>query len=287
MGSALFEQLFPDPLQRILWERRHEIDSIQVISTDPFIPWELVHLKEPGEAVPDETLFLAQMGLVRWLHGSWFPERLVLRDGRARYVIPDYPHPDDVLPEAQEEISFLERELGARPVEPKLKPVRQLLRGPGAFDLLHFACHGTAESDDISHAVLELEGRVENEYVTPEHLSVTTVEQHSRLTGEKGEHPMVVLNACQAGRLGLQLTKIGGFADAFLGAGAGAFVGTLWSVGDYPARAFTEALYRALLDGRTLSEAAVEAREAARKDGDGSWLAYAVYGHPHARLERK
>lgn len=97
---------------------------------------------------------------------------------------------------------------------------------------------------------------------------------------------MVFLNACQAGRAGYKLTGIGGFAQAFLKGGAGAFVGTLWSVGDEPAFSFGQAFYDALLGGKDISEATLLARDAARTAGDATWLAYAVYVHPHATLTR-
>jgi CHAT domain-containing protein len=95
---------------------------------------------------------------------------------------------------------------------------------------------------------------------------------------------MVVVNACQAGRAGYKLSGVGGFANAFLTGGAGAFVGTLWSVGDNPARVFTETLYKELLQGSNLSEAAIAARAAAQKEGGATWLAYVVYGHPHMKI---
>jgi CHAT domain-containing protein len=95
---------------------------------------------------------------------------------------------------------------------------------------------------------------------------------------------MVVFNACQTGRLGHQLTSLGGFAEAFLSVGAAAFVSSLWSVGDVPARTFTESLYAALLDGATVSEATGQARAKARAAGDATWLAYVFYAHPRARL---
>ena len=294
LGASLFTRLFPDELQGLLWKYRDRLGSIQVLSTEPFIPWELVHLKAPdAPGLPDETLFLAQFGLVRWLHDGlpsyiegWPPESLRLRPGRARFVIPDYPHPDDVLPEAQAEADYLENAFGAQRVEAQQQAVRKLLRTPGAFDLLHFACHGEAEHDNITLASLKMEGRVQNGSVIPSYLSATTVAEHGNLVGEDGNRPLVVVNACQAGRLGFSLTKIGGFAQAFLQAGAGAFVGTLWSVGDAPARAFTEALYDALGNGDTLADATRKAREKARFE-DASWLAYAVYGHPHAALRRE
>jgi len=115
-------------------------------------------------------------------------------------------------------------------------------------------------------------------------INASTVETFARLRGADGVQPLVFLNACQAGRLGYKLTGIGGFAQAFLRAGAGAFVGTLWSVGDEPAFTFGKAFYDALLTGKSISETTTLARDAARTAGDATWLAYAVYAHPHARL---
>lgn len=285
LGGSLFDDLFPPELQRALWNNRDALTSIQVISTEPFVPWELVHLKEPGEPLPDESLFLAELGLVRWLHGSWFPDRIRVRRGRARYVVPDYPHPDDKLPEAREEMRFLERSLAATAVEPQPAAVRKLLRGPGSFDLVHFACHGVADPADIQQAALMLEGRVENGNAIPASIDVSTVRETSRLEDADGNRPMVVLNACQIGRMGFTLTRVGGFAEAFLRRGAGVFIGSLWSVGDRSARLFTETLYESLKAGMPLAEAAVKARHRAAAEGDASWLAYAVYGHPGLRLD--
>ena len=64
-GGQLFNQLFPPTLQQILWENRDKITSIQVISEEPFVPWELVHLKEPEKNLGPDNHFLGQKGLVR------------------------------------------------------------------------------------------------------------------------------------------------------------------------------------------------------------------------------
>lgn len=286
-GVDLLDELVPEPLQQILWDNRDRMTSIQVLGNEPFIPWELVHLREPGQPFPQETRFLGQMGLVRWLYqGGWPPSRLRVRPGKARYVIPDYPDPRYELPETVAERMFLEATFGATAVESQPNPVREVLSEPGAFDLLHFACHGVAEADTITDAKLVLQGRVDDGTYVPAYFTATTAEKRSNLRGPDGSRPIIVLNACQAGRAGYRLTGIGGFAQAFLKGQAGAFVGTLWSVGDTPARVFTETLYRQLLAGSTVAEAAVAAREQARIDGDATWLAYAVYAHPHATLER-
>jgi hypothetical protein len=62
------------------------------------------------------------------------------------------------------------------------------------------------------------------------------------------------------------------------------FVGTSWSVYEAPAVAFSRAFYDALLSHATLAEAAAAGRQAAKALGDGSWLAYVVYGYPMARV---
>ncbi len=287
-GGELLDELMPEPLQEVLWVNRRRLTNIQVLATEPFIPWELVHLRQPGRPLPKETRFLGQMGLVRWLYdGGWPPDHLQVRPTRARYVIPDYPDKRYELPEAGAERQFLEEAFGATAVEPQPNPVRALLAKKGAFDLLHFAGHGAAETSAITEARLLLQGRIEDGRYIEASLTTTTVNTRSDLTATDGSRPIVVLNACQAGRLGYRLTGIGGFAQAFLKGGAGAFIGTLWSVGDVPARVFTETFYRRMLDGATVAEATVASRERARADGDATWLAYAVYAHPHARLVRQ
>ena len=287
-GAQLWDELIPTELQAELWQHRNSIRSMMVFSEEPFIPWELMHMKEPGKPLGAEPLFFAQKGIVRWLHNFGYPPQdLSLRSGKCRYVIPDYPHPDYRLPETLEEARFLEEKLHATAVEPQLNSVRTLLSDGGAFDLLHFAGHGVAEHDNIANAQFMLQGRIEAGNYLPAYLSATTVEQFARLDSADGTRPIVVLNACQAGRAGYRLSGIGGFARAFLTGKAGAFVGALWSVGDQPARSFTEELYERLLAGDRLAEAAIAARDAARKADEGTWLAYIIYGHPHAVVHPK
>jgi hypothetical protein len=281
-GGQLWDELIPAELQTALWQHRDNIRSIMVFSEEPFVPWELVHMKEPGKSLGAEPLFFAQKGIVRWLHNFGYPpQKLSLRPGRCRYVIPDYPHPKYRLPETAEEAEFLRQKFAATAVDPQLNSVRTLLSEGGAFDLLHFAGHGIAEHEDIANAQFMLQGRVEGGNYMSAYLSATTVEQFARLENADGTRAMIVLNACQAGRAGYKLSGIGGFARAFLTGKAGVFVGALWSVGDQPARTFTEELYNQLLAGRRLAEAAIAARETARNAGEATWLAYVIYGHPH------
>ena len=291
-GGTLLDELVPPNIQAALWEVRNTIKSIQVVAEEPFIPWELVHLKPPRAAdgkpvpLPDETHFLAQKGLVRWLHNKGAaPLTLNVRKGRSFYLVPDYPHPDYKLPAAQEEIPFLQKMIGGKPVKPDVTAIRDLMRIPGTVDHFHFSGHGEAEAQKAVDAQLMLSGTIEsgNQWV-PRYLKADFIAQNARLEGQDGAKPIVVLNACQVGRAGWRLSSIGGFAESFISAGAGIFVGSLWSVGDEPAHDFSEAFYRALSKGKTLANAAMLGREAARRAKEGSWLAYVVYGYPYAKV---
>ena len=53
-----------------------------------------------------------------------------------------------------------------------------------------------------------------------------------------------------------------------------------------PARSFVEMFYERVLAGDTGAAAAVEARAAARGQGDATWLAYVIYARPDAVLVR-
>jgi hypothetical protein len=288
IGSELFSKLFPPELQQILWDHRDDIRSIVAFSTEPFIPWEVVLVKNPAAKGMEGSRFLAEMGLVRWLYeAGWPPDELRIREGRARYVIPQYPVEKYVLVGAQQEATTLQQLFGAVSVTPQPTPVRDLL-SEKSFDLLHFACHAGAEGDDVSKGRILLEGRIEivdkeRKYI-PATIDATVVDAYADMKEADGTRPVVVLNACQAGRAGYRLSSIGGFAQSFLKGGAGAFIGALWSVGDEPARTFTEEFYRQLLNKETVAKAATLARDKAKAEGDATWLAYVVYAHPNAVL---
>jgi hypothetical protein len=283
MGAQLFNELLPPTLQSLVWRHKDHIDAIQVISTEPFVPWELVFLKNPNEKGIRDGKFLAELGLTRWVHGNWHPAVVRIRDGRSHYVASDYSEVAKRLPEAQAEAEFVSQRLGGQPVRAALKEVYALLEG--GFDLLHFVCHGIAKQDNISNAALELSAkRLGGPGWEADELKSIVVQEIAKLEDSDGNRPLVVLNACQSSREGWQLTGAGGFAQAFISAGAGIFVGTLWSVVDRPARIFVEALYSSLLSGKTLGEAASVARVASAKVEASSWLAYAVYGDPRAHL---
>jgi CHAT domain-containing protein len=129
--------------------------------------------------------------------------------------------------------------------------------------------------------------QVDGTYTT-DALSADEVKTAARFAATE-PNPMVFINACQTGRGGNGISGgVAGFVDAFLRpyseAGVGALVGALWSVDDKLAYTFAETFYRALLGGKTLVDAAHDAREASKNQRELTWLAYTVYGNPFARI---
>lgn len=288
IGAGLLNVLFPAQLQQALWEQRDRIDTILVLSEASPVPWEILYLEEPGRSMGQAGRFLCELGLVRWLHGIRPPtETLRARTGRCCYIIPHYPHPGYQMstPALQKEAAFLEQKFSARRVEPHLDPVRQILEGPGAFDLLHFAGHANPNLGNLAGPELLLEGRIEKSDYLTEVLPASIVEQSANLVGADGTHPMVVLNASDIGRVGYKLGN--SFASAFLRVGAGVFVSALWYLSDESAVRFMAEFYERLLAGEYLARATFAARQKARMAGDACWLGYTVYGHPNARLVRE
>lgn len=92
-GITMANELLPDRIREALWRHRDAIRAIQVISEEPFIPWELLYIND-RKAGPDGKGFLSEWGLVRWLHSTpWPGPSLAMRNDRVRYVIPTYLDP--------------------------------------------------------------------------------------------------------------------------------------------------------------------------------------------------
>ncbi len=281
LGVSLSDELFDPDVVKALWPLRKRIGLIRVTSWEPFIPWELLRLRDPASGVIDDR-HLAEYGLVRTLSGEAPPRKLALNDwGFLSAEFPLGTHAPAV------DLAYFTETL---PNQRSLHPTRIAARtddlydalAAGDFDVLHLACHAESPQGAIDRATLILGDQAQPGSAAPQLVEADSVTVKAEAQLRK-RRPLVFLNACETGRAGARLTAWGGWPEIFLRAGAGAFVGTAWAVREKPAAAFAQAFYDALLDGRLLHEAASAARAAAKAAGDASWLAFKIYGHPRAR----
>jgi hypothetical protein len=262
-----------------LWNSRPQIESIRLMSWEPYIPWELIKLAIPSEQKSDDR-FLSEYGMVRWLNGRSAARDLPLADWR--YYAATYPNnPSDNV---TKEVAFFATDLANRgiqavPVDSNYGAFLGAIQNP-SFDVFHIACHGQAKENNIENAELILTDELVNGRPQFVSISASVVAKSARFAARR---PLIFLNACEAGRTGKSLTAWGGWPARLIGAGAGVVVGASWPVRDVVSNRFATAFYEALLGGVTLAEAATAARTEAAKFGDATWLAFKVFGDPHAK----
>lgn len=274
-GVGLWQDLIPEAVRRQFWERRDRIASLTILSAGDLVPWELLY---PLDASPDDDRgFLAeQFPVMRWVYGGAKIRELPVR-GDAAFVMPEGSPTT-----ARDEIAAVRTLLGAGDGLPIAGLDELLTRLEAAnFGVMHFACHNTFDASGVERSTVRMAGGpFELAFLNP--LKVRhTLREHA---------PLVFMNACRSAGTGEHYTQVTGWAQAFVQAGAGAFIGSLWEVRDSTASEFAEAFYAALLSTPksgvrkvTLGEAVQTARAAvADRAGDPTWLAYTVYGSPGA-----
>lgn len=273
-GSHLFESLLPEDLRLLLWKFRNRIQSIQVQSEEPWIPWELCKLFGPdeNERIVEGPFLCEGFAIARWLPPTPFKPSLKLMN--MAVVVPADSSLDFVPNERAYLLSLSAGKRQVSSVPATFLELRAALAS-GMYDSWHFSGHGSFADTDPNNSIMYLENR---EKFTPEDLSGVV----SNLGVTK---PLVFLNACQIGRSAMSLTGIGGWASKFLRAGAGAFIGSYWSIDDKSALDFAQAFYNRLLAGIPIGRAAQEARLVIKPTGDPTWLAYTVFAHPLAAVE--
>ena len=274
MGLRFFDELFPRPLQALLWSLRHRVASLLILSEDPWIPWELCCLQgEEGGSYTEGSFFCEAFDMTRWLGGKAYftrfaMERLALLE---RGATP--------LPGAERERGALVALFNAHgqvhTIPARLRDLTAAMTA-GGFDAWHLSGHG-AHHEKTPFVCLSLQ---DDAILTPDNIS-----------GKKRNlglnHPLVFMNCCYSGRAGLSLTGISGWAHKLIDIGAGAFVGTQWAVDDEAAYRFSHAFYTFFLEGCPLGEAVRRARVQIRRMGEATWLAFTVFGHPLARVQSR
>lgn len=272
---------------------------ILIVSSDPYVPWELAVLEEGAFGRDRNTSpFLGgRAALGRWpLSGDRPPPRppgsMNVAD-RAVIAgvynqVPNWPRLKDAEAEAAE---FEKRWASAQRVDATYTAVREALRSKPPVDLLHFALHG--QLADSAQNGLVLIGSNEKGQPIPEFMQPSQVSA----AGFDDRTPFIFLNACQLGGGASVLGDYAGMAAALLEIGASSVVAPLWSINDKVAHKAAGDFYERALDSpsgdvepiaEVLRSARAAFTEKSVDDGEGlgvsTYLAYQYFGHPNLRL---
>jgi CHAT domain-containing protein len=279
IGERLWEAT-PRELQDAYGSMRRALGarfSIQFLTDEPHIPWELMRPVVDGEAA---DLLGATHPVARGLQA--YPDRLrpaLPSTGEIVTVAPDYERPPGrglrALPAARDESAMLQRRFAAIAIHSTARALVDAFqdRRGVAVRLLHFAGHGKSEVPvDRSHVACE-DGDV-------------TVAELRNAENRLGERygTFVVLNACESGTIGDALADVGGWAEAFAYRKFSGMIAPLWSVFDEDAAVAMEHLFTALLhDKKPVGEALRDVR-AEHGSRSPTYLSYVYYGDVNARF---
>ena len=287
VGHYAFNEVFCDPEARTvirqLISSSQEV-SIQVVSEDFFLPWELIypvtldepfsydhfwgmnHLisrtiiqdARPGAYVPPEISFntCPKLGMLTY---SGLPS-----------VLEKELHFFKELEDQGKLALFRLRSLDYNNKRQEFQEFKGFWKNN--FNLAHFACHAAynPDSPNLSHILLSEEFPI-------------TLREMDAYEIEIDGHPLIIMNACETGNCNPLYTS--NFAAAFLEYGARGVVATECTVPDAFAADFAEQLYAHLLAGKPLGESLLAARRYfLQKYNNPSGLLYSMYAPPSIRL---
>jgi hypothetical protein len=271
LGTTLWADVVPDAVREQFWEQRDRIRLFTIASDIDTVPWELLY---PVDLDNENGFLVEQFPVIRRVYGQGRARTLRLDRG-AGFIVPP-KSPANAMDEVAAIRGILPAGVAHRGTEVGLAAVLELL--DAVPSVLHFAGHNAFT--DETGSLISLAGGP---------LRPGDISYAKQKRAFEAVSPLVFLNGCRTAGEIPGFTQMNGWAQEFMGAGAGAFIGSLWAVRSSSARMFAEEFYRALVRGRQpLGAASLQARKAiAADEGDPTWLAYTVYGNPSASFENK
>jgi len=272
MGLELFDFL-PGEIRDFLVSGLGRWQSLKIEADDETLPWELLAQRHQRT----DTFFANELPFLRWRLGLPQPGMSIACQN-AILVPGQQTDPADADTDSfEQQIQALRTQLGAGAdavVRSRSKLQRRIKDGD--FDLLHYCGHMSVD-----------EGGSPAMHVGNDEFNVSGIS--SLRPNALARRPLVFLNACATNKKVQRLSGPGGWVEDFLAKGAGAFIGTNWTVRASTAARFAEHFYDALLgSGQSdLAAASALARQQTAADEGAGWvsLAYTVYGHPAARIQ--
>jgi hypothetical protein len=277
-GSRLW-LLAPEMFRKVywaLWDRYQRPLTIQFISDEPHIPWELLRPTRADESEIHSPL-AHKHSVARWITRYDGYMRNALPAGRICTIAPKYRNASRSLPRAQAEADKLVADFNAIRCPGTRDEVLNLLENESPAEpvsILHFAGHGKFAPDAVTNSSIKLEDG---------DLAAAEVESPDVCLGQACR-TLVFFNACEVGAAGAIFGEVGGWADAFLSRKFGGFIAPLWSVDDEDAGVVAaELLDRIMNKHQPIAEALRAIREA-HGPTSPTFYSYLFYGDATAML---
>ncbi|TXM73735.1 CHAT domain-containing protein [Methylobacterium sp. WL69] len=265
-----FKELYAE-----LRERHGPRFSIQIVTNEPHVPWEMMH-PDAEAGFPDADHLFMTHPIARWFGGNEGGMRNGFERGRIVSFVPRYP-PDSALPAAIAEGERLISEFGAVSGLATCDGLRDFLSKatPGQpVSMLHFAGHANppgAGSDGTKQGLRMSDGWMSHREV------------HGGVNLGMEDGTFVMLNACSVGFANHTLGVVGGWPASLAMRGFGGILAPIWAVQDEHASSVVHDHMAGLLKGRTLGETMLDARVCYR-NASATPFAYLCHGDVMARM---
>ena len=279
-----FKDVYWQLFKAALLDSRISLNSIQFVSDEPYVPWEIMLVDDQRRGPGTEPEILSVRHAVgRWIADESCQIRANISAQQMAIFASDYknvPQISTKLDWAEQEAQGLEKLYKNKPkaVRYKLQQAEVLhFLKHGKAQVVHFSCHGKMDQQAPSHSALLLEDDFTN-------FMPAVVKSPDIQRGIGAQHPLVFLNACQVGGAGVTLSFVTGWPQAFLAMGASAVIAPLWSIGDQCARDIAMNFYRYVISNSPVSIGAAlqHIRNEFKKNRQMTYLAYLLYGDPTA-----
>lgn len=277
-GSRLWKRAPPmfRVVYWVLWDHYKRPLTIQFISDEPHLPWELMRPVREDESEIHPPLALRHV-VARWIKRWDGYMRNQLPGGRIYTIAPKYASASRRLPRAESEAEKLVAEFGAQRKAGTRQAVLELLQtAPPAepVGILHFAGHGKFAPQVATESNIKLEDGG---------LAAAEVERPEVRLG-RACRTLVFFNACEIGAAGAVFGEVGGWADAFLSRQFGGFIAPLWSVEDDDAGTVAAELLDGIFKRRLPIGSVLRGIRAKYGDVSPTFFSYLYYGDVTARF---
>jgi|GEM_PF-1752505 len=236
-GENLWDRA-PVEFRNVYWalhDHFHRELTLQFVSDDPHLPWELMAPYRSNAGVVERHGPLAlRHAVARWIGQYAGLMRNTLPAGRMVTIAPRYRRANLMLSKAEATANALQAAFHAESVDGTCTAMLQLLEDPpaAAVGLLYFTGHGAVSADSAAASLIKLEDGT---------LSVNDVAQQGVQLGRR-DGTLVFFNACEVGATAELLGTVGGWASAFLSREFRAFVAPLWAIDEEDAVTVTSEL---------------------------------------------